>query len=397
MKLKSKYNDSIYTIFVITMYILLFQNILQKNITIIKYFDEFLAIIAFFILLIEIVYKKKFLVKKYNIYIFVSIIGVIGCGLYSSLVYQYQPIKFAIMDIILVTKFFLVYCFANIINNDYEISKHQYKLVKHLKGITLFLFALTILNYILKIFPSSYRYGIMVNTLFFSYPTYLVACCVFLISGLLKWSSKIEYKYIFLLLFISATTLRMKAFVFIVTFIFIFFYITKYNSKITFFKVGIIIFICCVIAFDQIEYYFLNTTDIARTALVQTAFEIAKDYFPFGSGFATYASYFSTVSYSPIYHKYSIDKVYGLIEGNAGFATDAFWPMILGQFGYFGLFFYAISLLFILIKIQKNFSTENKNKYIAEIVIFAYLMISSTSESAFVNPLSIPLALLLGL
>ena len=74
-----------------------------------------------------------------------------------------------------------------------------------------------------------------------------------------------------------------------------------------------------------------------------------------------------------------------------------FWSPLVGQLRYIGTSFYLIYIILLLIKIQKNYSLENKYEYIAKISVLAYLMISSTLESAFVNPIAISLALILGI
>lgn len=51
---------------------------------------------------------------------------------------------------------------------------------------------------------------------------------------------------------------------------------------------------------------------MARAMLYVTSFEIFKDFFPFGSGFASFASHSSGVYYSPLYAKYGIENVKGI-------------------------------------------------------------------------------------
>ena len=75
--------------------------------------------------------------------------------------------------------------------------------------------------------------------------------------------------------------------------------------------------------YQKINLYFLGNGDylaaneevkdaIARAALYFHVPEILKDYFPFGSGFASYATYASGVYYSPLYAKYGMEEVFGL-------------------------------------------------------------------------------------
>lgn len=397
MQKSNKYKELLYYIFIVILYSLLFQNVIQRYISIFKYFDEFLAVITIPIVLLSVLKKKTLKIKKYDFFIIILLLFIGLIGLYSSFKYKYQPIYISLLDMILIYKFFLVYYLGNILNNEDKLYIYNKRITKHLKVITIIFLIFTVINYMFKVFPSSYRYGIMANTIFYGQPTSLVSSCIFLISTMIFFEKKIDYKYICILLFIIATTLRMKAFLFIIVFLIITLYVNKTNKKITFSKIGVIMCVCFFIAYDQIEYYFFTSDDIARGVLLETSIKIANDHFPVGAGFGTFASYFSATNYSPIYAKYNIKDVHGLTKENPSFISDSFWPMLIGQFGYIGAILYLICIVLILVKIQKNFSIENKYKYIAKISILAYLMISSTSESAFVNPMAISLALILGI
>ena len=121
-----------------------------------------------------------------------------------------------------------------------------------------------------------------------------------------------------------------------------------------------------------------------------------KDYFPIGTGFGTFGSYMSAKNYSPLYQMYGISNVNGLIKGAAYFVSDSFWPMIAGQTGIVGLIAIIAVLCLMVVKIQK-IKQWNKAMYAGGLMAMAYLLIVSMAESAFVNPVAIPLALVLGL
>lgn len=77
-------------------------------------------------------------------------------------------------------------------------------------------------------------------------------------------------------------------------------------------------------------------TTPARVALYRGSLEIARDHFPVGAGMGRYGSWMSRIEYSPVYREYGLDSVRGLTEHNSQYATDTFWPMILGEFGVIG-------------------------------------------------------------
>ena len=156
------------------------------------------------------------------------------------------------------------------------------------------------------------------------------------------------------------------------------------------------VIIALIIAIPSINYYFIKIDDSARSRLLQTSFLIANDHFPLGSGFATFGSQYSGIEYSPIYKIYDIEDTYGLVEGDTQFVSDSFWPMILGQFGYSGLIIYIIILMLLIAEMVKRCS-ENDKVQVVMYCSIVYLLISSTSESAFVNALAFPFAILLGI
>ena len=80
---------------------------------------------------------------------------------------------------------------------------------------------------------------------------------------------------------------------------------------------------------------------MARAMLYVTSFEIFKDFFPFGSGFASFASHSSGVYYSPLYAKYGIENVKGISKNNYSYIADTYYPC-LAQFGIIGVFLYIL-------------------------------------------------------
>jgi hypothetical protein len=126
-----------------------------------------------------------------------------------------------------------------------------------------------------------------------------------------------------------------------------------------------------------------------------TSFQIANDYFPFGTGLGTFASYFSTVNYSPIYFLYGLSNVNGLRLNATNFASDSFWPMIIGQSGWIGFIAYVVAVIMLFIAIQKLYKI-NLSFYAAALIGLIYVLIASMAEAAFVHPVVIPLAAMIG-
>ena len=149
-----------------------------------------------------------------------------------------------------------------------------------------------------------------------------------------------------------------------------------------------------LIGMDQyINYY--QSAGYARGELARQAIAVANDYFPLGTGFATYGSAVTAQidNYSPLYYAYGLSAVWGLAPGAASFLSDTFWPTVLAQFGYFGLVAFAALLIALFAMCYK----AGGGSRLPVICIFAYLLISSTSESSFFNPSAAYLAMCAGL
>ena len=132
--------------------------------------------------------------------------------------------------------------------------------------------------------------------------------------------------------------------------------------------------------------YFSGNTDIARVALMDTSFKISMNEFPLGEGFGRFGSATSKRYYSPVYKKYNIDTVWGLNhETNDSFIQDTFYPMIIGETGILGLFFWCILLACIFYSSWKGFYS-NRNQYNSTIfLLFIFMVLSSLAKPTFVQ------------
>ncbi len=129
-----------------------------------------------------------------------------------------------------------------------------------------------------------------------------------------------------------------------------------------------------------------NGTELtARQALYLGAVIIVQDYFPFGSGLASFATIHSIGYYSQTYFDYGLDQVYGLRPSYPYFACDTFYPS-LAQFGIIGI------LLFILFfrslwkeasSLYSGNSPSNIYVYKACISIVVFFLIENFSDATF--------------
>jgi hypothetical protein len=81
-----------------------------------------------------------------------------------------------------------------------------------------------------------------------------------------------------------------------------------------------------------------------RVLLYTTSAVIARDHFPLGAGLGRYGSPLSRDpdDFSPLYHQYGLDHIWGLTPHYPAYITDTYWPHILGEAGVFALIAYLV-------------------------------------------------------
>lgn len=139
-----------------------------------------------------------------------------------------------------------------------------------------------------------------------------------------------------------------------------------------------------LVAWNKINYYFIvgafqSDQAFARPALYMTSVEILKDYFPFGSGYASFATYFSGVYYSSIYGEYGIDQFWGLSEEYFDFIADNYYPS-LAQFGIVGVILFIVFFAYIY-RLYKKMPTDKRNLRVLVLMGILFFLIESTSDT----------------
>jgi hypothetical protein len=123
----------------------------------------------------------------------------------------------------------------------------------------------------------------------------------------------------------------------------------------------------------------------ARARLYKTGEQIADEDFPLGVGFGRFASYPSTLYYSPVYYQYKLDRVYGLSVKFPFFIDDTSWPAVIGETGYGGLAAFVIGLVaLIAIGIQRLRNTPTDLRWVplAMLCVLGVILIDSLGEAS---------------
>lgn len=388
-------------LFLLFFYFFLFRDFLERTISIFQYVDELTALTAipiFFLRLKQTKFKLKLSKVRAGCARYITLLAAIG--LLSTFWFCYQPMIAVLSDLCLVVKFWLAIYVGKSFLRGFVCQKNAHSIFVHIKLMTWFYAALIISDHVSGgLFRANIRYGLRSTHLFYSHPTVFAGCCVLLAVILLSIRSWIKgsEKYLVILLFMTCTTLRSKAVAVAVVIALIYYFSYIRKKQISLKTVVIFVPLVALIGWAQIEYYFFSSiqSGSARYQLLVNSIEIANDHFPFGAGFATFGSYYSGVYYSPLYAMYGISNIRGLSPSNTAYISDSFWPMILAQFGWFGLITYCIAVFMLFRRIQ-DMRSDSKAFYASGLSILMYLLITSMAEAAFVHPQAIPFAIWLG-
>lgn len=186
----------------------------------------------------------------------------------------------------------------------------------------------------------------------------------------------------------------------VVCFIYLLFFLKKRLNFASAKTLGTIILLLSIVLYVTWErfdaYYITGFIDenarMARPETYKTAIRILWDYFPLGSGMGSFACNGAWRYYSPLYHEYDLDTVWGLDAGG-GFICDAYYPT-LAQFGVVGI------LLFIIFW-KRRLITMNQivdmRYYRIAFMTFFCLAIEQTADSSWLSGKGMGYCMLLAL
>ena len=396
--------NTLFACFLILLFVM--QDRLQQWFGPFQYLDELFALLILPLFAFRLLQKKFRIVWNRERILCAALLLIFWVsGWCGYLVYHYQPLLNTAKDSYVNLKFFMAagasyLMFAYEEDVDYENMKQIIWYV--VNAVAAVLFVLCLADLFFGIFDADMRGGLRAVKLFYSVYTVLVGVCVFL-CAICLWLYEDKKKMVFvplaMLAFVMFSTRRVKAMGALACLVLIFLVIfrnskKKLSRKVKIFAIVIVAVAGAAAIYQIVGYYFLLGTESARAVLTIGAPFIAADHFPFGTGWGTYGSAFSIEPYSPVYDMYWMGGIWGVSRSYSSFVSDTFWPMILGQCGYFG-FAALIGLLYLFIR--KTFLLrDHKSDFASAIFLILYLLISSTSESAFANPVAVPMAFWIG-
>lgn len=370
------------------MFVSLFpQSILSLNMSdSFDYGDELFAILGIFSFINyysrQIVWKQDKRIK--TIFSLLAIIVIIGW--ISTMKYKFQEdIIVNLLDSFSLVKLFFIFFLSIRILHKCDLTKILYIIFCIVRFYIVVGSIFCLINLFIDIGMSEeYRFGIrnfrFINSNSGDYASILLIALAILHLYTAKFG-KGCYILRILTLLCLLSTLRGKAIGTAVTYVILILFI-KYYSNISLKSLVALSMFGILGGYFQIKFYFLDNVT-ARSLLLLNGITTANTYFPLGAGFSTYGSNMAKVHYSSLYTFYGFSEVYGMSEEEPLFLNDNFWPMIMGQFGWFSLLIYFLILLTLFKIVSK--SIEGKQLKIAGFIIFFLLVYSSVGGPIFLH------------
>ena len=116
-------------------------------------------------------------------------------------------------------------------------------------------------------------------------------------------------------------------------------YRIRFNMKYVF-GVTICTLLITILVIQKFTLYFIQSDNAARFVLYSNMPNVLIDYFPFGSGLASYATHISGEYYSPLYYKYGLENCHGMSPDDYSYIADTYFP-VLAEFGVAGIFLFS--------------------------------------------------------
>lgn len=381
----------------ILLFILLFQETIQRmipSLSFLDFFDEIIVVLFTMLALIEIFKTKK--INKIVLILFLLLI----CFYVTGSISLYKNSNF-IFTRYLGSSFLAIKCFLLIIDISIIGLNEKTKRISIdvLNSIGILNVLVGLFNFVFpsiysKICPFAivtYRFGFVSITSLFYHTGRFGWFMLFLsiMNYVLYRSNKnSKNKKLFVLFGIfSLLSFRTKVILSILTILIVNVTLSK---KIELKKiVTASCFVLLIVALFHnviLNAYYLyfddnQSTVSARQSISKNSYKIVEDYFPLGVGFGQYGSFYAKKYYSEYYYKYNMTNIYGLSPNDAFFATDNFWGCILGETGFLGTTFYILFLIYVFLLLKHNLKFDATFKS-SEIYFGILVLIQSIAESS---------------
>jgi len=409
MKKTYNYSKILETFIVLSVFLLVFFYDAFNNL--LGFYDELIAFFSLTVIITASLFNQKIKLYKSEIYIsilllFIGITGILSN--YHSYKLGHITNKIAIIgDVINFFKAFVVYFGIRVLSKNIDSERVLNTVSKYSKLGFYILVIFLVVDIVFKIYPQYTRYGIKSFQLFFTHTSRFSFAFSFIFLVLFLKNHVGKKWFLLFVLSFGLFSLRVKFFAFYFIAIIVLFFgkkLMKIPRKTLLIVLGIFMLLIAFIFKDQFVMYFsfeAIESGWSRGIILYYSFAIGNDFFPLGTGFGTYSSYFSGKYYSWVYEAYGIDNVYGISKTYWGFIADQFWPMVLGQFGYLGLaafmvIIYKYIMLFV-VNLKQSIDLKQKQFMYVSLLGMLLLLIDSSSDAIFTQNRAVVMFILFAL
>ena len=182
---------------------------------------------------------------------------------------------------------------------------------------------------------------------------------------------------------------------------FLLFYMKKkfnFRSMKIVLQIAILVFLVIFLGWERFNTYYVEGVDndnLARPMINKATWEILWDYFPLGCGFGGFGTAAAAVYYSPLWHIYGLDRVWGLTDyhGVVAFHCDSFFSWF-AEIGFFGVYFFVV---FWKRRFKEIKRIVDDRYYKVAIMSFLCMSIEWTGDQSFFSGKGMGYLMLLGL
>ncbi len=349
----------------------------------IDYMDEVVVVFLLFYLLKYIFFNKN---RKLGLDIKVYVLAIIFYLAYSINISS-NGIRYILLDVFTQSKPYIA--FFSVYYTSKQFSRPQKKVISQ---ISILLFITTIFVVLFSLTSSSFENGI---SKFFVHPSKFYSALILIGLTYLYVNPKKRSVEIMTLIILSLglMSLKGKMFGFYAASILGYIMINKgVRIKFSIKNISALVISLVIILYaarEKMYFYFIDSSisehALARPAMYFVSGKILRDFFPFGSGFGSFGTHASRISYSDIYYEYGLDNIWGLSPSYSSFITDTYYPS-LAQFGCVGI---VLFILFWIVNIKRlnlmSSDVKVSNNYLIGSLLLCYIFIESVADAAFTN------------
>lgn len=366
---KLKWGELCVTVITILM---IYQPVLEQVFLSAKWFDELAALLILLFGLLINKFGDKITREECGILVGLFIYNIFGW--ISSFVYEYQNLTISLSAWFLANKYFMLMIGGYLCSMKWE----QIICSSVKKSARWVLVSILLWQTIGKIM------GLPM------FDVLSLIARVVAILGIIIWDWRGKGDFVFfaisLLLFLS--TRKAKAVGAIIVFICVYLVVEVFQKRIRLTQIMITAVVCIVALWKKIYLYYISGAKVnyPRPTLFYQGFLLANQYFPLGTGWGTFGSHFANVCYSPVYDIIGWNNMRDFSGERAiAFLTDAYWPGVYCETGWFGLIGILVTLVAIYYYVQKIY-LHDKKMYMAGMFFLGYMMIITIESTAFSHP-----------